>query len=86
MMNENKLNEEVLNLVSGGILREGWDETVYEMMALYKGKFGESGKARLITLFEEKGVGGDSPLEPKDIPVIVDYINANWDAAPSVQL
>ena len=32
------------------------------------------------------GVGGDSPLEPKDIPVIVDYINANRDAAPSVQL
>jgi hypothetical protein len=66
MMNENKLNEEVLNLVSGGGLREGWVETVYEMMALYKGKFGESGKARLITLFE--------------------YINANWDVAPSVQL
>jgi hypothetical protein len=36
--------------------------------------------------FQEKGVGGDSPLEPKDIPVIVDYINANWDAASSVQL
>jgi hypothetical protein len=80
------LEEEALKLINGGILREGWDETVYEMMALYKGKFGESGKARLITLFEEKGVGGDSPLEPKDIPVIVDYINANWDAAPSVQL
>ncbi len=80
------LEEEALKLINGGILREGWDETVYEMMALYKGKFGESGKARLITLFEEKGVGGDSPLEPKDIPVIVDYINANWDAATSVQL
>ena len=35
MMNENKLNEDILNLVSGGILREGWDETVYDMMALY---------------------------------------------------
>ena len=25
MMNENKLNEDVPNLVSGGVLREGWD-------------------------------------------------------------
>ena len=55
-------------------------------VVVHKGKFGESGKERLITLFEEKGVGGGGPLEPKDIPVIIDYINANWDAAPSVQL
>ena len=86
MMNDNILNEEALNLVSGGVLKEGWQDITGKMMAMYKGKFGDAGKAKLITIFTEKGVGGDGPLEEKDIPVIIAYINDNWDSTPAMPL
>jgi hypothetical protein len=56
------------------------------MMAMYKGKFGDAGKAKLVTIFTEKGVGGEGPLEEKDIPVIIAYINDNWDSTPAMPL
>lgn len=42
---ENKiLKEEELNIVSGGVLIEGWDVTLLSMMRVYKGKYGDDGK------------------------------------------
>ena len=79
MENKLLLEEEALNLVSGGVLKEGWDSTLLKMMALYKGKFGENGKQMVSTLFIEHGVG-DGPLEEADIPVILTFIDNNWDS------
>ena len=79
MKKELMLEEEALNLVSGGVLQEGWDSTLRTLMALYKGQFGENGKQMVSALFINHGVG-DGPLEEADIPVILAFIDNNWDS------
>ena len=80
MKKEPTLEEEALNLVSGGVLQEGWDSTLLTMMALYKGKFGENGKERIKALFVKENIGGEGPLEEADLPVIHAFIEDNWDS------
>ena len=48
-------------------------------MALYKGKYGESGKEMIITLFLEDGLD-NSPLEPYDVVAVIMFIEHNWDS------
>ena len=79
MKKELMLEEEALNLVSGGVLQEGWDSTLRTMMALYKGQFGENGKQMVKALFVEENLG-EGPLEEADLPVIHAYIEDNWDS------
>ncbi|MBR2676823.1 MAG: hypothetical protein IKE28_07925 [Solobacterium sp.] len=78
-METKQLLEEELNMVSGGVLKEGWESTLLKMMALYKGKYGDNGKQMVSTLFINYGVG-DGPLEEADIPVITTFIDNNWDS------
>ena len=42
MTKDMMLEEEALKLVNGGVLQEGWEDTLVNMMALYKGKFGDN--------------------------------------------
>ena len=79
MKKELMLEEEALNLVSGGVLQEGWDSTLRTMMALYKGQFGENGKQMVKALFGKENIG-EGPLEEADLPVIHAYIEDNWDS------
>ena len=79
MKKERKLEEEVLNLVSGGVLQEGWDTTLLTMMAVYKGKFGENGKQMVTNLFVKENIG-EGPLEEADLPVIHAFIEDNWNS------
>ena len=79
MDNKSLLEEEVLKRISGGVLREGWDSTLLTMMAVCKGKFGENGKQMVSALFINHGVG-DGSLEEADIPVILAFIDNNWDS------
>ena len=79
MKKEPTLEEEALNLVSGGVLQEGWDSTLLTMMALYKGQFGENGKEMIKALFVKENLG-EGPLEEADLPVIHAYIEDNWDS------
>ena len=79
MKKEWKLEEEMLNLVSGGVLQEGWDTTLLTMMAVYKGKFGENGKQMVRDLFVKENIGG-GPLEEADLPVIRAFIEDNWNS------
>ena len=44
MKKEVTIEVEVLRLVSGGVLPEGWESTAISLMALYKGKYGENEK------------------------------------------
>ena len=80
------LNEEALKLINGGVLLEGWDSTLLAMMSLYKGKFGDNGKQMVTDLFTKHGVGSDGPLEEADIPVILAFIDNNWDGVEPRQL
>ena len=79
MDNKSLPEEEVLNRISGGVLREGWDSTLLTMMAVFKGKFGENGKQMVSALFINHGVG-DGPLEVNDLGTILAYIDHNWDS------
>ncbi len=82
MREENLLNDEALKLISGGVLNPGWDDTLRMMMSMYKRKYGEGGKEKIIDMMREHGLGADSKLVPEDLAVIEDFINNNWDAVP----
>ena len=82
-MDHKLLLEEELKLISGGVLEEGWDSTLLKMMAVYKGKFGEDGKQMFSAPFINHSVG-DGPLEEADIPVILTFIDNNWDSVEPI--
>lgn len=67
------LEEKALKLVNGGVLQEGWEESVLSLMALYKGKFGDSGKDMVLELFIIDGVD-NSPLDTNDIITVIAFI------------
>ena len=48
-------------------------------MALYKGKYGDSGKDMVMMLFFGHKLG-DGPLEVNDLGTILAYIVHNWDS------
>ena len=79
MKKELKLEEEALNLVSGGVLHEGWESTLLTMMALYKGNYGENGKQMVTAMFVPENIK-TGPLEESDLPVIQAFIEENWDS------
>ena len=73
------INDEELELVSGGYLKEGWESTIEMMIGLYKTKFGIDGKQKLK---DTLAVGVNDPtstMEESDLAILYTFIDEHWD-------
>ena len=79
-MNESKniLKDEDLNLVSGGVLLEGWDTTLLIIMDIFKGRYGDEGKQKVIDLMKMSLNDPTSPIEESDMDTLLQFIEDNW--------
>ena len=72
------INDQELELVSSGVLKEGWESITLTMISMYKTKFGDSGKQRLK---DTLAVGVDDPtstMEESDLVILYNFIDENW--------
>lgn len=79
-MNESKniLKDEDLNIVSGGVLLEGWDTTLLIIMDMFRGRYGDEGKQKVIDLMKMSLNDPTSPIEESDMETIFKFIEDNW--------
>ena len=78
-----RINDEELDLVSGGVLKEGWDMTLLSVMGIYKGLYEEEGLQKVKDLMALSLDDPTSPIEPQDLDKIYNFIDENWaDVAP----
>lgn len=78
-MEDKMIRDEELSIVSGGVLQEGWEGTLLQVMRLYKIKFGEEGKQKTK---DTMSVGLKDPtanLDEADMMKIYPFIDDNWD-------
>lgn len=76
---ENKIPDETLNIVNGGVLLEGWDETMLTIMKIYKSNYGEEGLAKVESLVDVSINDPTSPLTIEDRQTVLDFIRENWN-------
>ena len=69
-----------MNIVSGGVLIEGWDVTLLSMMRVYKGKYGDDGKQKIKDLMLLALNDPTSVIEAHDIETINRFIDEKWDS------
>ena len=43
-MEEKRINDELLSMINGGVLKEGWENTVLTMINVLKAKYADEGK------------------------------------------
>ncbi|MBQ6492819.1 MAG: hypothetical protein IJI92_03015 [Erysipelotrichaceae bacterium] len=79
-MDKRVLNEEELKLVSGGKLLDGWDDTLLNVMRLYKGKFGEDGYQMVRDMVIVAVNDPTSPVAAEDAETMYNFIDSNWDS------
>lgn len=79
-MNEsnNIIKDEELNIVSGGVLLEGWDTTLLIIMDMFRGRYGDEGKQKVIDLMKMSLNDPTSPIEESDMETIFKFIEDNW--------
>jgi hypothetical protein len=75
------INDEVLNLVSGGVLLEGWDKTLFTMMKYYKSKYGDEGIQKVKDLMNISLKDPTSKVEESDMDTLYNFIDENWNNA-----
>ena len=80
-MDKELLKDEQLNIVSGGVLLDGWDTTLLSIIRIYKAKYGEEGKQKVKDLMLMSLNDPTSPIEPQDMETIMNFIDENWDLA-----
>ena len=80
-MEKELLKDEQLNIVSGGVLLDGWDITLLSIIRIYKAKYGEEGKQKVKDLMLMSLNDPTSPIEPQDMETIMNFIDENWDLA-----
>ena len=72
------LKEEDLELVSGGYLKEGWDTTLLNVMVVYKKKYGEDGKQRVVDMMRMSVNDPTSTVTVSDLKTINEFIDKKW--------
>ena len=78
-----RINDEELDLVSGGVLKEGWDMTLLSVMGIYKGLYEEEGLQKVKDLMALSLDDPTSSIEFQDLDKIYSFIDENWaDVAP----
>ena len=78
-MSKIKIEDQEIELVSGGVLLEGWEQTTSFIIKLYKEKYGEEGKQKVKDLMLMSLNDPTSPIEEEDMATIYKYIDDNWD-------
>ena len=74
------MDDEELNLVSGGVLLAGWDETLLEIMKRFKEIYGIKGRQKVKALMAKSLDDPTSPIKASDMETIYKFIDDNWDA------
>ncbi len=77
-MDMKQLLYEELSLISGGYLKEGWEDVTLTMIKMYKAKFGDEGKQKLK---DTLAVGLNDPtstMDEKDLEMLRTFIDNNW--------
>ena len=78
------IDDELLKLISGGKLNEGWDLALMNIIRLYKGKYEndpEAGKNTVKELLALSVSDPTSSIEEGDLHTIYDFVDANWENA-----
>lgn len=78
MSEKYKIDDQELNIISGGVLKEGWQQTMIAMMALYKGKYGEEGLEIVKALPGIAVNDPTSPIEAGDFETLHKFIDEQW--------
>ncbi|MBP3891674.1 MAG: hypothetical protein J6D29_05825 [Solobacterium sp.] len=76
---ERVLQDEELAIVSGGVLRDGWEDVLLKMMQIYKIKFNEKGKQMVKDTMVLGVKDTTSTIDENDIVRINQFIDENWD-------
>ena len=76
---EKVLQDEELAIVSGGVLRDGWEDVLLKMMQIYKIKFNEKGKQMVKDTMVLGVKDTTSTIDENDIVRINQFIDENWD-------
>ena len=79
MTEKKMLDDELLDLVSGGVLIDGWDESLLELMKHYKAIYGEKGYQKVKELMMKSLNDPTSPIEASDMETIYHFIEVNWE-------
>lgn len=72
------VEEDVLNLVSGGVLLDGWDQALINIMSLFKARYGEEGYQKVWDLVEVSINDPTSPVTQEDAATMYKFIEDNW--------
>lgn len=78
-MNKKRLFDKELSIVSGGLLIDGWQDTVYKMMELHKAKFGDKAKQKVKDTMSLALNDPTSKVDEHDLEIIYKYIDEYWD-------
>ena len=78
-MNDKMLLDEELDLVSGGVLKESWDSALFNVMRVYKGKFGDAGLQKVKDVMAKTVNDPESSITEEDLVTVYQYIEDNWD-------
>ena len=81
-MEKELIRGEELNLVSGGVLLEGWENTLLMIMKIYKKAHGEEGLQKVKDLMVISLNDPTSPIEEEDTETVYGFIEGNWNSIP----
>ena len=80
-MSKQYIDDETLQIVSGGKLLDNWQETLMDMMRIYKAKYGDEGLQKILDLIIVSVNDETSPVEAQDYDTICNFIRNYWERA-----
>lgn len=78
-MEEKRINDELLSMVNGGVLKEGWENTVLTMINVLKAKYVDEGKQKLKKIMASGLNDPTSTMDENDYSMICQFIDDNWN-------
>lgn len=78
-MEEKRINDELLSMVNGGVLKEGWENTVLTMINVLKTKYADEGKQKLKKIMASGLNDPTSTMDENDYSMICQFIDDNWN-------
>lgn len=78
-MSKIKIEDHEIELVSGGVLLDGWQNTLLDIMKFYKNKYGKNSKQRVKDFMLLSINDPTTKIDENDLEIIMKYIDDNWD-------
>ena len=79
-MSKEYINDELLKIISGGKLLDGWDDTLRALMSIYKSKYGDEGIQKVKNMMVISVNDESSPIEAEDLETLYNFIDDNWES------